>query len=97
MQFIQILEYRTSKYDELEKLVDEWRAATEGKRTVRRTITTRDRNDPDRYITLVFFDDYDSAMANSNLPATGELGQKQNALLDAPMTFTDLDVVAEQD
>jgi len=96
MEFIQIIECRTSKFDELTELEREWEKATEGKRTLRRSIITRDRNDPDRYLVLAFFDSYDSAMENSNLPETGEFGQKQAALLDAPMVFTDLDVVDDR-
>ena len=96
MEFIQMIECHTSKFDELTALEGEWRKATEGKRTLRRSIITRDRNDPDRYLILAFFDSYDSAMVNSNLPETAEFGRKQNAMLDAPMAFTDLDVVEDQ-
>ena len=96
MEFIQIIECRTSKVDELTALERDWEQATEGKRTLRRSIITRDRNDPDRYLVLAFFDSYESAMVNSNLPETGEFGQKQAALLDAPMVFTDLDVVDDR-
>ena len=35
-------------------------------------------------------------MVNSNLPETADFGRKQNALLDRPMAFTDLDVVEDQ-
>ena len=96
MEFIQIIECRTTKVDELTALEHEWEQATEGKRTLRRSIITRDRNDPNRYLVLAFFDSYDSAMVNSNLPETGEFGQKQAALLDGPMVFTDLDVVDDR-
>ena len=63
------------------------------KRTLRRSIVGRDRNDPDHYLVLAFFDSYESAMENSNLPETTEFGQKQSALLDGPMKFIDLDVI----
>ena len=96
MEFIQIIECRTSKLDGLTALEDEWRKATDGKRTLRRSIITRDRNDPERYLILAFFDSYDSAMVNSNLPETADFGRKHNALLDRPMAFTDLDVVEDQ-
>jgi hypothetical protein len=96
MAFIQIVELRTSKIDEITALEEEYRQATEGKSTVRRAIVTRDRNDPDRYLVFVFFDSYESAMVNSNLPETNEFGKKQAALLDAPMQFTDLDVIEDQ-
>lgn len=97
MAFIQIVELRTSKFDEISKLEEEYRAATEGKRTTRRAIITRDRNDPERHLVLVFFDSYESAMENSRLPETNEFGQKQGALLDGPMTFTDLEVIDDRD
>lgn len=96
MEFIQIIECRTSRIDELQALEEEWEKATEGKRTLRRSIVTRDRKDPDRYLILAFFDSYESAMENSNLPETNEFGQRQAALLDSPMTFTDLDVVDDR-
>ena len=70
--------------------------ATEGKRTVRRSVLTRDRNDPERYLLVVFFDSYESAMENSNLPETAQFAEQQLALLDGPPTFYDLDVVEDR-
>jgi quinol monooxygenase YgiN len=96
MAFVQIIEMRTTRVDELTALEEEWEKATEGKRTLRRSIVTRDRNDPNRYLVLAFFDDYESAMVNSNLPETNEFGQKQAELLDGPMVFTDLDVIEDR-
>ena len=96
MGFVQIIELRTKDYDELKAIGDEFFSATEGKRTVRRSIVTRDRNDPDRYVLVVFFDSYESAMENSNLPETTQLAEKQMALLDAPPTFSDLDILEER-
>jgi quinol monooxygenase YgiN len=93
MAFVQIIEMRTTRVDELTALEEEWEKATEGKRTLRRSIVTRDRKDPNRYLVLAFFDDYESAMVNSNLPETNEFGRKQAELLDGPMAFTDLDVI----
>ena len=96
MSFIQIIEMHTSKVDELQALEDEWEKATEGRRTLRRSIIARDRNDSKRYFVFAFFDSYESAMENSNLPETTEFGQKQSALLDGPMEFTDLDVIDDR-
>ena len=96
MQFIQIIEMRTSRVDEIQALEGEWEKATEGKRTLRKAIVARDRKDPQRHLVLAFFDDYESAMANSNLPETQEFGRKQGELVDGDMTFTDLDVVEER-
>ena len=96
MAFVQIIEMRTKSFEELQALSDEFFAATEGKRTVQRSIVTRDHNDPDRYLILVFFDSYESAMENSNLPETAAFAEKQLALLDGPPTFFDLDVIDER-
>ena len=96
MKFVQLIEMRTNRVEEIRQLEDEWEQATEGQRTLRKAIVGRDRNDPDRHIVIAFFDDYESAMENSNLPETRAFGEKQFALLDAPPTFTDLDVVDER-
>ena len=96
MSFIQIIEMRTKNFDELQALGDQFFEATEGKRTVRRSVVTRDRNDPERYLLVVFFDSYESAMENSNLPETAEFAEKQMPLLDGPPTFYDLDVIEDR-
>jgi hypothetical protein len=96
MPFIQIIEMRTTRIDELTALEEEWRKATEGKRTLRRLIIGQDRNDPSRHLMIAFFDSYESAMENSNLAETTEFGGKQMALLDAPPVFWDLDVVSDE-
>jgi quinol monooxygenase YgiN len=95
MTFLQIIDCRTSKIDEISALDEQYRAATEGTRTLRRSIVARDRNDPDRHFVLAFFDDYDSAMVNSNLPETGEFASKLQELLAGPPTFVDLEVVQD--
>jgi len=35
-------------------------------------------------------------MENSNLPETGEFAQRQSALMDGPVQFTDLDVIEDR-
>jgi hypothetical protein len=93
--FVQIIECRTHQFDEIDKLEKDWLAGTEGRRTLRRQIIARDRSDSTRYLIFAFFDSYESAMENSNLPETAEFGHMQNQFLDGPMMFTDLDVVSE--
>ena len=95
MPFIQIMELRTKNVDEIMKLDQEWEQATEGKRTLRRAIVGRDRNDPERHVIIAFFDDYESAMKNSNLPETQEFAAKQSALAET-VQFIDLDVIDDR-
>ena len=96
MAFVQIIECRTDEFDKILELEEEWRAATEGKRTLRRSLVARDRADPSRHLIFAFFDSYEDAMKNSNLPETASFSEKQAALLDGPMSFQDLDVIEER-
>jgi quinol monooxygenase YgiN len=96
MSFVQIIECRTSRAEELFAIDREWEQATEGKRTARRSIVTRDRNDPERYLIIVSFDSYESAMQNSQLAETQEFAAKYGEFVDAPLVFHDLEVIDER-
>ena len=91
--FVQIVEFRTSRFDEGQKIVDEWRAKTEGKRSSVRAMMLQDREDPSHYYTIVEFASYEEAMRNSELPETQELSQKLAALTEGGQAFHNLDVV----
>jgi hypothetical protein len=93
MEFIQIIEFKTDDIDAVQAIDQEWFEVTEGKRTARRQIVTRDRNNPDRYLAVVFFDSYESAMENSNLPETQALAAKYMAATKDAV-FHDLDVIS---
>ncbi len=90
--FIQIIEIQTHKPDQIEELVEEWRAATKGARTAQRGTFTQDRDPPDTYIKIVEFPSYDAAMANSSLPATATFATRMADLCDGLATFRNLDV-----
>lgn len=94
MSFVQIIEVRTDDIEPLRRIDEQWREATSGKRTARRQIITRDRKDPDTYRILVFFDSYESAMANSQLPETQRFAEKY-AGAAKEMAFLDLDVLED--
>lgn len=95
MAFVQIMEIITSKYDAVADLDRQWRAATEGKRTLRREIVTRDRSNPNRFLIFAFFDSYESAMENSNLSETQEFAARFGEFTDGPLTFHDLDIIED--
>jgi hypothetical protein len=96
MGFVQIVEFRTDKVDAVQEVGNRWEAATAGKRTARRRLLCRDHNDPTRYFNIVFFDSYESAMQNSNLPETQELSKEMMSFAEGPPTFYDLDVVDDR-
>jgi hypothetical protein len=97
MPFIQIIELTTSRPDEVEALVGEWREKTAGRRTAQRGTMTSDRDRPDRYVQIVEFPSFEAAMANSELPETAVLAEKLAALSDEPVAFRNLDVRSVED
>src|SRR3954454_6518895 len=96
MEYIQVMEATTSDPEAMFAAEKEGYEASEGKRTVRRSIVTRDRNNPDRDVIVVFFDSYEAAMETSELPETQAFAGKMAAALDGPMVFHDLDVVQDR-
>ena len=96
MPFIQIIEYRTTKLDELDAALDGWLEATKGKRAATRGVQTKDRDSADTYVQIVEFPSYEEAMANSNLPETSEFAERLAALCDGPPTFRNLEVLREE-
>ena len=95
--FIQVIEYRTARIDELNAAMDEWLAKTEGKRTSTRSTQAQDRDNPGTYVNIVEFPSYEAAMENSNRPETGEFAARLAALCDGPPTFRNLDVTRSEE
>jgi quinol monooxygenase YgiN len=89
--FVQIIEFQTSRIDEVLRLGEEMRGQrAEG--TVRRITMTADRDRAHRYVTIAEFDSYESAMENSNRPETSEFAARMAELCDGPPKFSNLDV-----
>ena len=97
MAFVQIIEFRTSKPDEMQAVADEWVGATEGKRKARRRVLCKDRDNEGRYVNIVFFDSYEDAMENSAMPETDRFSKKMMSFADGPAKFYNLDVVDDQE
>ena len=96
MKFVQIIEYTTSRPDEAQAAVEEFLAATEGKRSVAHGMTAQDRDRPNVYLNIVEFPSYEAAMKNSEMPETQQLAERMQKLCDGPPTFRNLDVTYEQ-
>jgi len=93
MRFVQIIEFTTTRPDEVESLVSEWRTKTAGRRTAQRGTFTQDRERPNTYVQIVEFASYEEAMANSDLPETTSFAKQLGQLCDGPMSFRNLDVL----
>lgn len=89
--FLQIVVYSTSRFDEIRAAGKEYGAASPA--GPNRVLICASRDTPNRYATIVEFDSYDAAMANSNRPETGEFAARMTAMCDGPATFYNLDVL----
>ncbi|KOV95245.1 MULTISPECIES: ester cyclase [unclassified Streptomyces] len=96
MTFVQLIECRTSRLDEMNRLIDDWVEQTKGKRTATHALVGTDRSDASHVVEVVEFPSYEDAMRNSNLPETGRIFRKMLALCDEMPTFVDLDVVRDE-
>ena len=92
MGFVQLIEFTTSRIDEVESLMDDWVSKTEGKRTAHRGIMAKDRDRPNTYVQVVEFPSYEEASRNSDMPETSEFAEQIAKLCDSPPAFRNLDV-----
>ncbi|MDX6200301.1 MAG: hypothetical protein QOJ79_3452 [Actinomycetota bacterium] len=90
--FVQIIEFTTSRPEEVKALGEEYRA-TRGDSPVVRGTFTADKDRPNTYLNIVEFPSYEAAMKNSQDPATSEFAQKMMVLCDGPAKFYNLDVL----
>lgn len=96
MKFVQIIDYKTAQFDDVNALMDRWVEQTKGRRTTGHALTGKDRTDSHHYVDIVEFTSYEDAMKNSHLPETDRMFQEMVALCDGMPSFTDLDVVREE-
>ncbi|MFE6784281.1 ester cyclase [Streptomyces sp. NPDC057680] len=96
MTFTQIIDFKTSRIDDMSRLMDRWIEQTKGKRTATHSVLGKDRADSTHLVEIVEFPSYDVAMRNSQLPETDRIFREMVALCDEMPTFTDLDVVRDE-
>jgi predicted ester cyclase len=96
MTFVQLIDCKTSRFDEMNRLMDKWVQQTKGKRTATHNVIGKDRSDASHFIEIVEFPSYEEAMRNSELPETDRIFREMVALCDEMPTFTDLDVVRDE-
>ena len=91
MGFIQIIEYETDRPDEIRALGDANMAEGEMPQGFRMAVT-RDRDRPNRYVTIVEFPSYEAAMENSGRPETDKFAKAMAALCTSGPKYYNLDV-----
>jgi hypothetical protein len=94
--FVQIIEWKTSRIEEVGKLQEEFQNREDRTDGPTRITVVSDRDRANTYLTIVEFESYDVAMSNSQKPATGEFASRMAELCDGPPTFYNLDVIAQE-
>jgi hypothetical protein len=94
--FVQIIEYQTSRIEEVAALGNEFREqmakGQEGPKPLGGTITA-DKDRAGYYLSLVEFESYEAAMEATNRPETQEFFGRLSQLMDGPTKFYNLEVV----
>ncbi|WP_016889197.1 hypothetical protein [Mycobacteroides abscessus] len=87
---VQLIEYWTDRFPEVDALLDEWITGTHGQRTAERTRIGVDRHDSSHHIEIIEFRSAADADRNSALPGTHEIHQRFVPLCTRGPLFTDL-------
>ena len=97
MTFVQLIDCKTSRFDEMSRLMDTWVEQTKGKRTATHTLIGKDLSDSSHFVEIVEFPSYEDAMRNNDLPETQDFAEKMMALCDGEPIFHNLDLVREDE
>ncbi|MBV9097034.1 MAG: hypothetical protein JO079_03160 [Frankiaceae bacterium] len=91
--FIQIIEYQTTRFDEVQQLSEEFRAQAKSRGGGPEHVTiTKNRDIENSYVTIAEFASYEAAMENSHDPATQQFAEAMSKLCDGPPNFYNLDL-----
>ncbi len=98
MEFVQIVEFSTTKIDQVEATLADYRAKREaaGATAPIQVLECKDREQPNPYLAMVRFSSADAAEENSNHPDTAAMAQQMMSLCDGPPKFRNLDLIAER-
>jgi hypothetical protein len=94
VRYIQLVEFDSSTPPEdIRKALDDWLAATAGKRKLQMAIVAAERGRPNHYWEMLEFPSEAEARRSTELPETKAAYDRWIRVLDGEPTFHDLDVV----
>jgi hypothetical protein len=97
MTFIQTVSFSTSRFDEMQKMMDEFSEANDPAAPGFRSIKVlKDRDRENAYMVVAEFDSYELAMENSGRPETDAFAKRMSEMSDAPPSFGNYDLVHEE-
>ncbi|MEJ2890020.1 hypothetical protein [Actinomycetospora aeridis] len=89
---MQLIEFSTRQYDQMDMLIDGWISEIGAERTARWMVMGRDLDRPDTYVEVVEFPSPEAAQRNSDSPVTSAFASKMVGVCDGPPTFRNLEV-----
>jgi hypothetical protein len=96
MRYIQLVEFHSSQPPgEVRRVLDEWLAATRGKRTLETAIVAVEHEQPNHYWELLEYPSEADARSATELPETRVAYDRWIALVDGEPAFHNLDVVEQ--
>jgi quinol monooxygenase YgiN len=95
--FVQIMQWKTSRIDEVTKLSEEYRAGRAGTGSgPTRVQVLADKDNPNTYYTVAEFESVEAAEENSGRADTSEFAAKLAELCDGPPTFHNTEVIFDE-
>ena len=94
--FVQIIQWKTSRIDEVEALSEEYRQGRDATTGPSRVLVLADRDNAGTYYTVAQFASAEAAEANNGRPETQAFAERMAELCDGPPTFHNTDVVDDQ-
>jgi hypothetical protein len=92
-EFVQIIRFKTDlDYDKLKEMNEAYREATKGRSTYTSDLIGRDL-DTGEYVLIVTFPSQQAADANNNLPETAANAAEMGAVVTAPLSFSNIEVI----
>lgn len=95
MTFVQLIEFQTSRADEMEELDKKWAEHAGDSARATRAMVVKDRDKENHYYVIIEFPSYEEAMANNDLPATQEFAAGFRKLVDGEPRYVNTDVIVE--
>lgn len=93
MSFIQIINFKSDRIDEIEQMRGDWINRSAGDRSAIELHIGQNRDVENAFTAVVLFPSYEEAMENSSLPATQEFAAKMTKLCLEPPQYVNLDVI----
>ena len=95
MTFIQTISFRTSRMDEMQKLMDAFDDEPQSRPGFVGSRVLKDRDKENTYMVIAEFESYELAMENSARPETDAFAKQMAELSDGSPAFANYDLIHE--